>query len=551
MILDKGPRALIFSGFLCLAAALGGAAKAAPVYPGCAQPGPIRKVWYVDPVNGKTPAAGGLGTQAAPWNSLNGVLSGSWAKAGFSVPGYARPLLSTVPYVHVVTGVGRVNVADQIGAPPVQPGDEILLMGGQYGDIAIGAYALRTTNSAFVTIAAAPGQTPVFSSLAAYASSYFMFSGIKVQSLGSSGRALVNISDGGPKGPTSNIILHNLNVSSAEPSVYATWTQAQWAANTRMGINVAGSENGANTTCVSVVDSRVTANHFGLGVFADNMLITGNEIDHFGDDGIDYAASNILITKNYIHDPMDWKVGAHVDGMQGYPGRPVPPARSVTFTNVVIDSNRVIRQTDPNLPFPSDLQGIDAFDGDWEKLTVTNNVVVTSSCWGIGYASLHDSKIINNTVVADGSMPMPGDCKPLVSVGDKTHGGPPSNNVIIRNNIANGLSIYNVNPNMTMDHNICLGIKGVCQILTYANGKPIWGVYKPGMHGDHNIIDGRGAAGMFVSFDPAKFIYDLRLRPGAPAIGAGNSVDAPAVDITGAPRGTSIDVGAYQHGPLK
>ena len=97
------------------------------------------------------------------------------------------------------------------------------------------------------------------------------------------------------------------------------------------------------------------------------MLITGNEIDHFGDDGIDYAASNLLITKNYIHDPMDWKVGAHVDGMQGYPGRPVPPATLVTFTNVVIDSNRVIRQADPTLQFPSDLQGIDAFDGDWKS----------------------------------------------------------------------------------------------------------------------------------------------------------------------------------------
>ena len=215
MILDRGPRALIFGGFFCLAAALSGAANAVEVYPGCAEPGPIGKVWYVDPVNGKTPADGGNGSQTAPWNSLNGVLSGNWAKAGFSVPGYTRPLLSTIPYLHVVTGVGRVNAADQIGAPPVQPGDEILLMSGQYGDIAIGAYALRTTNSAFVTIAAAPGQTPVFSSLTAYASSYFMFSGIKVQSLGTA-RALVNISDGGPAGPTSNIILHNLNVSSAD-----------------------------------------------------------------------------------------------------------------------------------------------------------------------------------------------------------------------------------------------------------------------------------------------------------------------------------------------
>ncbi len=54
-----------------------------------------------------------------------------------------------------------------------------------------------------------------------------------------------------------------------------------------------------------------------------------------------------------------------------------------------------------------------------------------------------------------------------------------------------------------------------------------------------------------ISFDPAKFRYDLRLRPGAPAIGAGNSADAPSVDITGAPRGTKIDVGAYQYSAPK
>ena len=118
--------------------------------------------------------------------------------------------------------------------------------------------------------------------------------------------------------------------------------------------------------------------------------------------------------------------------------------------------------------------------------------------------------------------------------------------MIIRNNIANGLCIYNLDPNMTMDHNICLGINGKCQIVTYVNGKPNWGVYKPGEYADHNIIDRRGAEGMFVGFDPAKFVYDLRLRSGAIAIGAGNPAEAPPVDITGAPRRSPVDVGAYQ-----
>ncbi len=271
---------------------------------------------------------------------------------------------------------------------------------------------------------------------------------------------------------------------------------------------------------------------------ANNMLFSGNEIDRFGDDGIDYVASNILIAKNYIHDALDLGNGAHMDGMQGYPG---------ASSNVVIDSNRVIRQTDPKLPIPNNLQGIDAFDGDWTNLTVTNNVVVTSSCWGIFYGSVHGGKIINNTVVADGLLPMPGNCTPAVAVGDKTHQGSSSNDVIIRNNIAPGLTIYNVDPNMTMDHNICLGINGRCQILTWSDGKPKWGVFKPGEYAGHNIIERRGAEGMFVGFDPAKLVYDLQLKSGAIAIGAGNSAEAPPVDITGAPRRSPVDVGAYQH----
>src|SRR3984957_326222 len=94
MILDKRPRALIFA-FFCLAAALGGGARAAQVYPGCAvPPTTFNHIWYIDPVNGKTPAAGGNGSQIAPWNSLQGVVSAT------KQSGYSYPMLSTVPYDH-------------------------------------------------------------------------------------------------------------------------------------------------------------------------------------------------------------------------------------------------------------------------------------------------------------------------------------------------------------------------------------------------------------------------------------------------------------------
>jgi len=452
MILDKRLRALLFAGLFCLAAALSGGAQAAEVYQGCAQPGPTGKVWWVDPINGKSPADGGNGSKTAPWNSLQGVLF-------FRFPaGYTRPLLSSVPYFHVVDGK-RVYVADQLGSPPVQPGDTIMLMSGDYGDIVIGDYLQQVVNPSFVTVEAAPAHAPVFSTLFIRSTNKWVFKGIKVQSLlftNNNKLPLVTVTDQGASLPTSDIILENMQVSSADNT--DGWTQPEWLARARVvGISAKGTDHGANTTCVSVTNSHISKVIFGAEVMANNMLFSGNEIDRFGDDGIDYVASNILIAKNYIHDDQVLGNGAHMDGMQGYPG---------ASSNVVIDSNRVIRQTDPKLPFPTYLQGIDAFDGDWTNLTVTNNVVVTSSCWGIRFASVHGGKIVNNTALDDGSeigTKNPAGhimCRPGISVGPKTHQGSSSNNVMIRNNIAIGIDLYNVDRKMTIDHTICLAITG-------------------------------------------------------------------------------------------
>ena len=224
MILDKGPRALICAGFFCFAAALGSAAQAAEVYPGCAQPGPTGKVWYLDPVNGKTPAAGGNGSQTAPWNSLQGVLSFRLS------PGYTRPLLSSVPYYHVVDGK-RSYVADQLGSPPIQPGDTIELMSGNYGDIGIGDYMQQVVNPSFVTVEAAPGQTPVFSTLYIRSTNKWVFNGVEVQSLSGTNnnkQALVTVTDQGAAHPTSDIILENMQISTLDDAT--NWTKAQWQA---------------------------------------------------------------------------------------------------------------------------------------------------------------------------------------------------------------------------------------------------------------------------------------------------------------------------------
>jgi hypothetical protein len=531
MNLDQ-PRSRVRAGVVCLGVVLAsGHAGAAQVYPGCAVPDSAPKhVFYIDAVNGD-PA--GDGSKARPWKSLQAVFN--------SVDG-ASPLLSTAPYVHR-TPEGR-KMSPNPDAP-IKPGDKIELMSGDYGTVGAAVYGFPISNSDFVTIEAAGGQTPVIEKLYLAGVNKLQFKGLKIQSLKTDRFPLIFVGPGA-KNPTRDIILDGLAVSSQDD--ISAWSQEEWRNKGRIGIDINGRDQ---TSCVAVTNSKISNVTLAVRLFADRGLFENNVINNFGQDAIDYAASNLIIARNRITNNNDLGDGNHEDAMQGQIGRRIPGVPFNQFNDILIDSNVVIRQTDPHLKFPTYLQGIDAFDEDWTNVTVTNNVVVTSACWGIGYASLHSSKIINNTVVADGLMPMPGNCKPLVTVGDKTHEGPSSNDVIIRNNIANGLSIYNINPNMTMDHNICLTIEGKCMILTYVGGKPKWGVYKPGEYGDHNIIERRGAAGMFVSFDPAKFVYDLSLRPGAVAIGAGSAIDAPSVDITGALRGSSIDVGAYQHAPLK
>src|ERR1700722_13492940 len=99
--------------------------RAAQVYSGCAVPSPTpRHVWYIDPVHGKTPAAGGNGSQASPWNSLSGVLSAGWS-ANVTVPGPSRPLLSSAPYNPPYNVPCCPAPPAQLETPPVQPGDAL------------------------------------------------------------------------------------------------------------------------------------------------------------------------------------------------------------------------------------------------------------------------------------------------------------------------------------------------------------------------------------------------------------------------------------------
>ena len=85
--------------------------RAAQVYSGCAAPPTtFRQVWYFDPVHGKTQAAGGNGSQAAPWNNLEALVQ--------EEPGYSFPLLTTAPYLQIPAPGQPAILADRSKGRP-------------------------------------------------------------------------------------------------------------------------------------------------------------------------------------------------------------------------------------------------------------------------------------------------------------------------------------------------------------------------------------------------------------------------------------------------
>ena len=428
-------------------------------------------------------------------------------------------------------------------AGPIAPGDEILLMSGNYGNVWINIWNAEIANSAFVTVAAAPGQTPVLTSLYVGGTNDWAFNGLKVQSLQSAalgGRALVHVSDGGATLPTANIVFENMTVSSQDN--VAGWTKALWVANGRTGFWARTTAGTTATKCVSLTGSHFTNLRTAALITANQVLFSNNQIDHFGDDGIDYAASNIAITHNTIRDNVDIGDNNHEDAMQGQAGFLAPGATVNHFQNVLIDSNLILRQTDPRLPFPTYLQGIDAFNADWTNVTVTNNVIVTSACHGITFQSIHNSLIANNTVVEDGLFPMQG-CHTPINVGGASHEGSLSTNTVVRNNLTSQLNVDTRNVGVVADHNVAMCCTGP-EISWYVNGVIQWNS-KVGTYPNGNIIDAGGAKAEFVNFSPSTLTYNLLIKAGAQAIGAA-TVGA-ATDVLGYTRTAPYTAGAYAY----
>jgi hypothetical protein len=420
-------------------------------------------------------------------------------------------------------------------------GDVIYLNSGNYGAVSIS----NKKYSQFLTIKAGSGQTPVLSSLSVNSVSHMVFAGLTIDGNGvrakSPGGILVNLA-------SSNNVVFEDNIVESTSGAFK-W-EAETTNETAIDASIAPSDGiiASQDYCVALNSNQIKNVFNAIGVGGDqigtdgqNYMVADNTIDHFAGDGIDHSVTNIVIQGNHITNALDICSSKciHNDGIQGFNWE---DKSGITNKNVVIDSNYIQSQTTTNLPLAVALQGVDIFDGFWENVSITNNVVLVSSDTGISVAGVNGLHIINNSVM---NIPLNGVSQSLtywmysgvtwITAGGTTHEGGATSNVIVRNNIAPLIAASAAaSGNCPITESFC---------SSTAN---------PNVEQDHNLSlvqTKYTAQNVFVTFNTSTAQYNLELTGTAktdPAIGTGNASLMPATDILAHARSAaSPNLGAY------
>ena len=402
--------------------------------------GVMAATWYVDPAS-----SGGDGTSSAPWPGLQSAFNSGKVAAG--------------DVIHLEQGnYGQVSIQGQRFSKPVRlvsdpqyPAHFSALNIQRSGNISIDGVAVWTL----------PGEEPV--------------------------RQIVEIN-------SENIVLSRFDIRGSGPDTnYFSWSKQRWL-DASSGIRARGRG-------IVLRENRVTGTGFGIGTIDAGAKVLGNVIRGFAGDGIRAIGDKTLVQGNYIADTV--KVNDnHNDGIQSWSRGPNGRSGAGTVKGLVIDANTIVEWNGPqNHPLRFALQGIGLFDGMFEDLVISNNVIIISAWHGIAVYGGINAKIQNNTLISSSG---PSREKPWIAVRDHRNGTQSSGGVVA-NNIAPRYQI-GAGPGKRNNH-----------VLIYPHSEMVFGA------------DG-----------------SVRLKFGSKLIGLADAANAPDHDRVGAPRGATVNPGAFQ-----
>lgn len=350
---------------------------------------------------------------------------GRWAGRLLAL-GLAWGQLATADTYHVSPGARAGDgsesapwgsVAAAFASHRLEGGDTLLLHAGQYGDIEID----RARFDRPLEIRAQPRGAAEATFLGLTGTRNLVVDGLAIWPRADTERGGSLVIDRG-----TNTVLRNLDIRSrADATDYRAWSLEDWLRDRRDGVKLLG----ANATLES---SRLTGLRGAVGAIGANARVLDNTIMGFSGDAMRGVGENSLFRGNMVADCV--KVDDnHDDGFQSWSIGPDGRAGRGTLHGLTLDANTILEWsgTAGNTPRCT-LQGIGLFDGLFEDLSITNNVIAVTAYQGIAVIGARNSRIVNNTVVHGTGVSRE---NPWIQLAPHKNGTPSTGN-LVANNIA-------------------------------------------------------------------------------------------------------------------
>ncbi|MGB3279332.1 MAG: right-handed parallel beta-helix repeat-containing protein, partial [Pseudorhodobacter sp.] len=317
------------------------------------------------------------------------------------------------------------SLADLVNSGVLVPGDRVFLKGGRHGLLRVNGMNF----TAPVTISGAPGEVAQVEGIEVAYSSNVIIQDLKVWRSDPSVTTMTMVRG---YSNASDITFTNLDIRAAADSPdYLSWNFAKWDSNKRNGVSIEGPR-------MSVIGNRVTGVYFGISASGPYALIENNIIDGFSGDGMRALGDNSIIRGNKVQNCFIIDTN-HPDGFQSWSRNASGQAGAGTLYNLRIENNKIYEWNHSvSNPLQCGLQGIGMFNGMFENVTITNNVISVSSYHGISVYGAKNLVISQNTVATKSSSRQG---LPWIMVGWNGFDGKAPVNVMVANNIANSYDV--------------------------------------------------------------------------------------------------------------